>query len=70
MRAVQISRLDGPQAVRIVELDEPDGDVIVDVHAAGVAFPDALLSRGSYQSKPEPPFIPGASPAATSRRSR
>ena len=48
MRAVQVSSLDGPEAVRVVELDEPNGDgaVVVDVYAAGVAFPDALLTRG------------------------
>ena len=44
MRAIQIARLDGPQAAEIVEIDEPsgDGEVLIDVHAAGVAFPDAL----------------------------
>ena len=61
MRAIQIARLDGPQAAKLVEIDEPDGDggVVVDVHAAGVAFPDALQSRGLYQYKPEMPYIPG-----------
>jgi NADPH:quinone reductase len=69
MRAVQIARLDGPQAVQVVELDEPHGDgaVVIDVHAAGVAFPDALLSRGLYQYKPELPFVPGAEAAGVVR---
>lgn len=41
MRAVQVSRLDGPEAVQVVELDEPGGDgvVVVDVYAAGSRFP-------------------------------
>jgi len=63
MRAIQIASLDGPQAAHVVEIDEPtggDGDVVVDVHAAGVAFPDALQSRGLYQYKPEMPYTPGA----------
>ena len=69
VRAVQISRLEGPEAVQVVELDEPDGNgaVVVDVHAAGVAFPDALLTRGLYQHKPQPPFVPGAEAAGVVR---
>ncbi|MGV0837478.1 NADPH:quinone oxidoreductase family protein [Mycolicibacterium thermoresistibile] len=69
MRAVQVSRLDGPEAVELVEWDEPRDDdaVIIDVHAAGVAFPDALLTRGLYQYKPELPFIPGAEIAGVVR---
>lgn len=69
MRAVQVSRLDGPEAVEVVEWEEPtDSDaVIIDVHAAGVAFPDALLTRGLYQYKPELPFIPGAEVAGEVR---
>ncbi|MCV7189629.1 NADPH:quinone oxidoreductase family protein [Mycolicibacterium thermoresistibile] len=69
MRAVQVSRLDGPEAVEVVEWEEPtDSDaVIIDVHAAGVSFPDALLTRGLYQYKPELPFIPGAEVAGEVR---
>ncbi len=36
-----------------------DGTVVVDVRAAGVCFPDLLLSKGEYQLKLPPPFIPG-----------
>lgn len=69
MRAVQISRLDGPQAARVVDLAEPadDNAVIVDVHAAGVSFPDVLQSRGLYQHKPELPFVPGGEAAGVVR---
>jgi len=70
MRAVQITRLDGPESVEIVEIDEPQADpalVCVDVHAAGVAFPDALLTRGLYQYKPDPPFTPGSEIAGVVR---
>ena len=49
MRAIRVTRLDGPDAVELAEIDEPTGDgVVVDVHAAGAAFPDALLTRGLY----------------------
>ncbi len=70
MRAIQISSLDGPQAAELVEIDEPTatGDtVLVDVHAAGVAFPDALQSRGLYQYKPDLPYSPGAEIAGVVR---
>jgi len=69
MRAIQIARLEGPQAAELVEIDEPDGEgqVVVDVHAAGVAFPDALQSRGLYQYKPHMPYTPGAEVAGVVR---
>lgn len=71
MRAVQITQLGGPEAVAVNEVDEPpagDDDIVIDVHAAGVAFPDALLSRGLYQYKPELPFTPGGEAAGVVRR--
>lgn len=69
MRAVQISELSGPAAAQVVDLDEPAGEglVVIDVHAAGVAFPDVLQSRGLYQHKPEPPFVPGGEAAGVVR---
>ena len=62
MRALQVSSLDGPSGVEVVDVPEPeprDGDVVVEVRAVGVSFPDLLLSRGEYQMKPEPPFLLG-----------
>jgi NADPH2:quinone reductase len=69
MRAIQIAQLDGPQAAELVEVDEPDGEglVVIDVHAVGVAFPDALQSRGLYQYKPEMPYSPGGELAGVVR---
>ena len=72
MRAIHIPRLDGPHAAEVVEVDEPtlpDGSegVVIDVHAAGVAFPDALQTRGLYQHKAELPYIPGAEVAGVVR---
>ena len=68
MRAIRVTRLDGPEAVELAEIDEPTGDgVVVDVHAAGAAFPDALLTRGLYQYRPDPPFVLGAEIAGVVR---
>jgi len=62
MRAARVTELTGPAAIQVVEIDEPTadgGNLLVDVKAAGVAFPDLLLSRGQYQLKPDPPFTLG-----------
>jgi len=68
MRAVRVTRLEGPGTVELGEVDEPAGEgVVVDVHAAGVAFPDALLTRGLYQYRPDPPFVLGAEIAGVVR---
>ena len=36
-----------------------DGQVLIDVKAAGVSFPEVLIVQGLYQFKPPFPFIPG-----------
>ncbi len=62
MRAVRCQELSGPRGLRVDEIDEPvagDGEVLVDVRAAGVNFPDVLVTRGKYQFRSEPPFVPG-----------
>ena len=68
MRALQQTDLSGPDALKLAtDVPEPDKGpgVLIDVQAAGVAFPDVLLSRGLYQIKPDPPFIPGTEVAGT-----
>jgi NADPH2:quinone reductase len=66
MRAVRCHELIGPKGLRVDELEAPkpsEGEVLIDVRAAGVNFPEVLLSYGKYQFKPEPPFIPGGEAA-------
>jgi NADPH:quinone reductase len=73
MRAFQIAALDGPDALEPVERPDPEPShfmspgegVVIDVQAAGVSFPDLLMSRGLYQMKPELPFVPGGEVAGT-----
>lgn len=76
MRAVQIVELSGPDgALRVAELPEPEpshlltpgAGVVVDVHAAGVSFPEVLQTRGEYQLKPPLPFVPGSEVAGVVR---
>jgi NADPH2:quinone reductase len=64
MKAVVAQELSGPAGLVYTEIDDPvdvggDDAVVVDVRAAGVCFPDLLLTRGEYQLKLEPPFVPG-----------
>lgn len=69
MRALQLNRLEGPEGLDLVDLPEPHGgeQVLIDVAAAGVSFPDLLLTRGLYQVKPPLPFVPGVEVAGTVR---
>ena len=69
MRAQRIESLDGPDGLRPADIPEPNGDgqVVITVAAAGVSFPDVLMSRGLYQTKPPLPFVPGVEVAGTVR---
>jgi NADPH2:quinone reductase len=70
MRAVQVSRLNGPGALEEVDIAEPEAgpdQVLIDVEAAGVAWPDLLQTRGLYQIRPEPPFVSGSEVAGRIR---
>ncbi len=70
MRAVQVVRLDGPAAVEVRDVPEPHREpdqVLVDVRASGVNFPDVLQSKGLYQYKPDLPFTLGSEVAGVVR---
>ncbi|WP_243058383.1 NADPH:quinone oxidoreductase family protein [Nocardioides sp. SR21] len=68
MRAVRVVSTTGPADVVVGDVPEPapgPDDVLVEVHAVGVSFPDLLLSKGEYQLKPEVPFTLGVDFAGT-----
>ena len=70
MRAVRVHELTGPSALRVDELPTPTaagGQLLIDVKAAGVNFPDVLITYGKYQFKPTPPFSPGGEAAGIVR---
>src|SRR5438477_5119803 len=63
MRALLCKSHGLPETLVIEELPSPapgPGQIVVDVKAAGVNFPDALIIQNKYQLKPPLPFIPGA----------
>ena len=64
MRAVVCRELAGVPGLRY-ETDWPEpragkGEVVVEVKAAALNFPDLLMIQGLYQERPDPPFVPGA----------
>ncbi len=70
MRAVQVVSLDGPSAVELRDVPEPKAgadEVLIDVRAAGVNFPDVLQTRGLYQYRPELPYTLGSEIAGVVR---
>jgi len=62
MKAVVAHAFGAVEALRLQDWPDPvprAGEVVVDVMAAGVNFPDLLVTGGRYQILPTPPFIPG-----------
>jgi NADPH:quinone reductase len=62
MKAVLCRAFGPPESLSVEDIDEPrigDDDVLVDVRAAALNFPDVLMIEGKYQSQPPFPFIPG-----------
>jgi NADPH2:quinone reductase len=71
MRAVVCTEFTGPDSLRVVEMDEPAvaaGDVLVDVKACAVTFPDLLMTRNQYQFKAELPYVVGSEVAGVVRQ--
>jgi NADPH2:quinone reductase len=68
VRALEQPSLDGPAAMRLVEVDVPTpgpGEVLVRVGAAGVNFADVMQTRGTYDGGPKPPYVAGFEAAGT-----
>ncbi len=62
MRAVMIREFNNYDAVAVEEIDDPapaDGQVLVDVKAAGINYTDWMSLHGTYQNIPGLPFTPG-----------
>ena len=63
MKAIVCKAWGLPDSLVVEELAAPQpaaGQVVVDVQAAGVNFPDVLIIQGKYQFKPALPFTPGS----------
>ncbi|MFD0861936.1 NADPH:quinone oxidoreductase family protein [Sungkyunkwania multivorans] len=63
MKAIVCKEFGPPSTLRLEEVENPKpkaGEVLITVKACGVNFPDTLIIQGSYQFKPDLPFIPGS----------
>jgi NADPH2:quinone reductase len=70
MKACVVQELSGPSGLVYTDVDDVVGNhdtLVLDVLAAGVCYPDLLLSKGEYQLKLPPPFIPGMEAAGVVR---
>jgi len=70
MRAYQVVEFGPPSALQLKEVDDlvpGKGQIVVDVAAAGINFPDTLVVSGRYQILPPRPFVPGKELAGTVR---
>ena len=68
MKALLSTEVGGPETLKLTELPDPvpgRGEVLLDVRAVGVNFPDTLIIRDMYQFKPQRPFAPGGEVSGT-----
>ena len=62
MKAVLCKAFGPADTLVVEEINSPEikkNEVLLDVHAAGINFPDTLIIEGKYQFKPPFPFSPG-----------
>lgn len=62
MQAVVCNQFGPPENLVIATVDDPvpgEGEVVVDMRAAAITFPDTLIIEDRYQFKAVLPFVPG-----------
>ncbi|MGW4340874.1 NADPH:quinone oxidoreductase family protein [Rhodococcus koreensis] len=68
MRAFELKEYSGPDGLTLTDVAAPQpsaDEVVLQVAAIGVNYPDLLMTRGQYQNKPDLPAIPGCEVAGT-----
>ncbi len=67
MKAIVCEAYGGPEVLAWREVPDPPppgpGEVLLRLLARGVQYVDVLMAAGTYQFRPEPPFIPGSEAA-------
>ncbi len=62
MKSLTVTEYGEADVLEVTEADRPepaDGEVLIEVRAAGVNFADIMQRRGHYHGGPEPPYTPG-----------
>ena len=62
MKALRTHAIGGPDTLTLDDVDVPTpgkGELLVDVKACAINFPDTLMIRDLYQFKPQRPYAPG-----------
>ncbi len=62
MKALMSTKVGGPDSLEMLEVDNPaagKGQVVIDVKACSINYPDVLIIQDMYQFKPPRPFAPG-----------
>jgi NADPH2:quinone reductase len=62
MKAVMCNAFGPPENLVVAEVDDPTpgvGQLLVEVRASAVTFPDTLMLEDKYQYKATPPYTPG-----------
>jgi NADPH2:quinone reductase len=68
MRAVLCHEFGPPETLQLAEVAAPSpeaGEVLIDIAATALNFPDVLMIAGKYQFKPPFPFSPGGEVSGT-----
>ena len=70
MRAIRCNEYGPPESLVVEDLPDlqpKTGEVVIDVKAASINFPDVLIIENKYQFKPALPFTPGSEVAGIVR---
>ncbi len=62
MRAIVVHEFGPVEQHKLEDVPDPvpkDDEVLIDVNAIGLNFPDTLMLQGLYQTRPDRPFVPG-----------
>ncbi len=73
MRAIEITAFGGPEVLALADVAAPtagDGQLLIDVTAAGVNYADTHQAENTYLAPARLPLVPGAEVAGTTRDGR
>jgi NADPH2:quinone reductase len=73
MKAIEVQEFGGPEVLVLRDVEEPtpdDGQILIDVDAAGINYADTHRAENSYLAPTQLPLIPGAEVVGSARDGR